>query len=176
MKYIFLFLKGTLNVIEIIENVICIIGIWLVNILVFLSVLNRYLLHFPIMWLNDLALYCFIFFVFVSIALTTRENEHISVGIFRQVLFKGKPKADTIYSIFLNIIAIISVSIFFPITVKFTLRAIKYPEYSTLLRWFNTSWLAIGMFFTIILIIIHLVTLLAKDIGKLKKLIKFNSK
>lgn len=173
MKYILLFLKGTLNIIAIIENIICVIGIWLINILVFLSVLNRYLLHFPIMWLNDLALYCFIFFVFLSIALTTRENEHISVGIFREALFKGKPKADTIYSVFLNIIAIISVSFFFLTTVKYTLRAIKYPEYSTLLRWFNTSWLAIVMFFTIIFIIIHLVTLLTKDIGKL---IKFNSK
>ena len=168
MKYILLFLKGTLNVIKIIEDAICVIGIWLINILVFLSVLNRYFLHFPIMWLNDLALYCFIFFVLFSIALTTRENEHISVAIFREALFKGKPKADTIYSVFLNIFAIIFVSIFLHTTVKFTLRAIKYPEYSTLLRWFNTSWLVIAMFFSIILIIIHLVTLLAKDIGKLK--------
>ncbi len=170
MNYFFSFIKVILNTIRIIENIICGIGLWLVNILIFFAVLNRYFLHLPILWLNDLALYTFVFFSFTSIALTTREEEHISVSIFRQSVFKGKPKADNKYSIFLNIFAIASILLFIPAVYRSMLRAMKYPEYATLMRWFNTSWLATVMFITILLILIHLIASLVKDISKLKEL------
>ncbi|MQY74460.1 MAG: TRAP transporter small permease subunit [Clostridia bacterium] len=169
MKYVNIFIKEVLKIISIVENILCAIGLWLTTILIFCAIINRYFLHFPIMWFNDMALYCFILFMLVVASLTTREKGHISVDIFRQKFFNGKPRADNIYSIFLNIVSIIILITFLPLTWKFMLRAIKYPEYSTLVRWFNTSWLVSVLFISMILILIHLVALLAKDISKLKK-------
>jgi len=170
MKYINIFIKKTLKVIGITENVICAIGLWVTTILIFCAIVNRYFVHLPIMWFNDLALYCFIFFMLITSSLTTRERGHTSVDVFRQKFFKGKPRADTIYYIFLNIVSIVIVVIFLPITWKFMLRAMKYPEYGTLVRWFNTSWLMSTLFISVILILIHLFTLLVKDVDKLKKM------
>jgi TRAP-type C4-dicarboxylate transport system permease small subunit len=170
MKYIVLFVKGILNIITIIENIICGIGMWLTVIFVFCGVVNRYFLHLPISWFGDLALFCFIFFMLIAAALTTREERHTSVDVFRQKLFNGKPKADTIYSIFLNVISIIIILIFLPVTWNLFLRALKYPEYATLIRWFNTSWLRSTLFFAVTLIFIHLLVSLAKNIGKLKEI------
>jgi len=170
MKYINIFIKKTLKVIGITENIICASGLWVTTILIFCAIVNRYFVHLPIMWFNDLALYCFIFFMLITSSLTTRERGHTSVDVFRQKFFKGKPRADTIYSIFLNIVSIVIVVIFLPITWKFMLRAMKYPEYGTLVRWVNTSWLMSTLFISVILILIHLFTLLVKDVDKLKKI------
>jgi len=170
MKYINIFIKKTLKVIGITEDIICAVGLWVTTILIFCAIINRYWLHLPIMWFNDLALYCFIFFMLITSALTTREREHTSVDVFRQKFFEGKPRADVIYSIFLNIVSIVVVLIFLPVTWKFMLRAIKYPEYGTLVRWFNTSWLMSTLFIAIVLILVHLFTLLLKDVDKLKKI------
>jgi TRAP-type C4-dicarboxylate transport system permease small subunit len=170
MNRIILFTKKVLNKIAIIENTICATGLWLTTILIFCAVINRYFLRLPIMWFNDLALYCFIFFMLVTSALTTREKGHTSVDVFRQKFFKGKPRLDAIYSIFLNIVSIVVVIIFLPVTWKFMLRAQKYPEYGTLVRWFNTSWLMSTLFIATVLILIHLFTLLLKDVDKLKKI------
>jgi len=170
MKYVFSFIKKTLNVILITEDIICIGGMWMCSILIFLGVINRYFLHFPIMWLSDLGLYIFIFYIMVSIAVTTRKQGHTGVDVFRKILFRGKPRADTIYSIFLNIVSIVVVVIFLPVTWKFMLRAMKYPEYGSLVRWFNTSWLQSALSFVVILILIHIFDLLIKNIIKLKKI------
>ena len=170
MNFAVLFVKKMLNIIEILEKYICAIGLWLINILIFCSVINRYFLHFPIMWFNDLALYCFVFFALIACSLTTRERGHTSVDVVRQKFFERKPRADAIYSIFLNIVSIVFVVIFLPITWRFMLRSIKYPEYGTLVRWFNTSWLQSTLFISMALILIHLFVLLAKDVDKLKKM------
>ena len=170
MKYVSIFIRKVLKVIIIAENIICVTGLWITTILIFCAIINRYFLHIPIMWLNDLALYCFIFFMLITSSLTTRERGHISVDVFRQKYFKGKPRADAIYSIFLNSVSIIVVVIFLPLTWKFMLRAMKYPEYGALVRWFNSSWLMSTLFVSMVLILIHLFTLLVKDVEKLKKM------
>ena len=156
MKFFDIFCKKMLKVIKLLENIVCATGIWVTTILIFCSVFNRYFLRFQIMFLDDLALYCFIFFMLITTSLTTRERGHTAVDIIRQILFEGKPRADNIYSIFLNIVSIVLVVIFLPVTWKFMLQAIKYPEYGTLVRWFNTSWLRYTLFISMILILIHL--------------------
>jgi len=170
MNYISFFMKKISNIIAIIENIICDIGIWMCTILLFLGIINRYFLHFPIMWIDDLALYSFIFYILFSIALSTRKEGHIAVDVFRVKFFKGKPKTDIMYSIFLRIISFIVALIFINTTYKFMLRAIKYPEYGTLVRWFNTSWLMSALFFVMILVLIHIFELVVKDIIKLKNI------
>ena len=59
MKTVF---KRVLHVIETVEGAVCVIGLFVTTLLIFAQVLNRYLLHFEIMWLSDLALYIFVFF------------------------------------------------------------------------------------------------------------------
>jgi TRAP-type C4-dicarboxylate transport system permease small subunit len=164
-----LIMKKILYLISLIENSICTVGIWLTTFLIFLSVINRYWVRLPIMWLNDFALYCFIFFMLFATALTAREKGHIAVDIFRRKMFKENSVAYLVYGIFLNTISITILSIFIPITYKFMLSSIKYPEYSALVRWFNTSWLRYFLFFVMCLILIHLLTFVIKDIIKLKK-------
>ena len=170
MEHITVFAKKILKIIITIEDIICATGLWVTTILIFCAIVNRYFLHLPIMWFNDLALYCFIFFMLITSALTTRKKGHTSVDVFRQKLFEGKPRADTIYAIFLNIVSMVVVVIFLPVTWKFMLRAIKYPEYGTLVRWFNTSWLRSTLFFAMLLILIHLYNLLVKNLDKLKEI------
>ena len=51
------------SLIEIFENTICASGLVLTTVLVFAQVINRYWLHFEIMWLSDLALYFLRFYV-----------------------------------------------------------------------------------------------------------------
>lgn len=163
-------IKKILYLISVTENIICTLGVWASTFLIFLAVINRYLVHLPIMWLNDIALYCFIFFMLFASVLTAREKGHIAVDIFRKKMFKENSAANVVYGIFLNIISITILSIFLPITYKFMLASVKYPEYSVLVPWFNTSWLRSSLFFIMCLMLIHLLTFLIKDIIKLKKL------
>jgi len=138
------------------------------TILIFFAVLNRYILHFPIMWLNDLALFSFIFFALTAPIITTRERAHVSVDVLRQIFLKGKPRMNHIYSIFLNIIAIAVVGYFVFLTRGHMLKALKYPEYSTLIRWFNASWLRVTLSVAYVLIFINLINNLIEDIYKFK--------
>lgn len=164
------FFKTILKIIASIEDVICAIGVWATTILIFLAVINRYFLHFPIMWLNDFALYCFIFFMLITAALTTRERGHTAVDVFHQKVFAENSKANHMYTIFLDILSIFIVLFFLPVARKFMISAMKYPEYATLVRWFNTSWLRMTLFFSFVLIFIHLIVILVEDIAKLRSI------
>jgi len=170
MKSIYAFFKKFLDIIKIIEDTICIIGTWICSILIFVAVINRYFLHFEIMWFNDLALYFFIFYIMFSIVITTRDDSHTALDVFKIKLFRKNYKAGIVYSIFLRTISFIVVFIFGTVAYKFMLRAIKYPEFGTLVRWFNESWLHSLLFFIIILILIYIFELILKDINQLQKI------
>jgi TRAP-type C4-dicarboxylate transport system permease small subunit len=140
------------------ENVVGTIGLVGITILVFVQVLNRYLLHFEVMWLSDLALYMFIFLTFVAIGLTTRENGHTSVEVFVDMVFKNKPKRQKAYGIFLIGVSLTTVLVFGSPTLHFAKKAMQYPQFGTLVRWFNTSWLMESMLIMILLSAYHLVS------------------
>jgi hypothetical protein len=55
-------------------------------------------------------------------------------------------------------------------------RAIQYPEYGTLVRWFNTSWLMIYLFIALLLILVHLLVILGRDLRDFVKIIRVPSK
>lgn len=148
----------------------CMIGLSLSTILMTLQILNRYIFRLPIMWLSDLSLFCFIFFALIVAIVTTRERGHIAVDVFREKYFKDNPRRDTMYSIIMDVISILVVGFFLILTREFMLQAIKYPEYSTLIRWFNTSWLRISLFFSYFFIFVELIILLIKNFKKIKNL------
>lgn len=140
------------------ENVVGGVGLVGITILVFVQVLNRYLLHFEVMWIGDLALYLFIFLMFVAIGLTTRENGHTSVEVFVDMVFRNRPRGQKAYAIFLLGVSLATVLVFGSPTLHFAKKALQYPQYGTLVRWFNTSWLMESMFLMILLSAYHLIS------------------
>jgi len=170
MNFIKSALRKILYKIQSIEVIICAIGLVTTTLLVFSQVVNRYWLHFEIMWFGDLALYTFIFFMLLAAAYATWREGHIAVEYFHEKVFNGKPKGTAIHRSTIVFISIVMACIFLPTSYKFMLRAIKYPEYGTLVRWFNTSWLQITLFVAFALVVLHLLIIARRDIGDLIKI------
>jgi len=153
-----------LKMLRILENIISSVGLIVTTVLIFAQVINRYWLHIEVMWINDLALYIFVLTVFITVALTTRERGHTAVEMLQEHLFMTRPFARSLYFLARSIASLgVAVIFSFPVY-KFFLRSIRYPEYGTLVRWFNTSWLVYSMFVMLCLIIIHLSIQIAEDL------------
>lgn len=167
-------LKSTFNramtVLQAGETAACAVGLSATTLLIFAQVVNRYWLHFEIMILGDLALYCFIFFMFIAAAVATWNESHVSVDVLKAKLLRGKPISLAVHRVAMVFLSIGILCLFLPQAHKFLLRAIEYPEYGTLVRWFNTSWLmgtfALGM----ILVLVHLLVLAVRDVRELRAL------
>ena len=160
MKTVF---KRVLHIVQTLEGVICAVGLFLTTLLIFAQVLNRYLLHFEIMWLSDLALYIFVFFMLIAAAYTTWNEGHVAVDFLRDSLTRGKPRLAAAYRLGLNLMALAALWVILPVAYKFMKRAMKYPEYGTLVRWFNTSWLQITLCVSLFLVLIHLLVIIGRD-------------
>ena len=96
------------------ETVICAFGLVATTLLVFAQVVNRYWLHFEIMILGDLALYCFIFFMFLAGALATWKENHVSVDILRDRVLRNRPLAGARHRVAVVFRAIVSLLTFLP--------------------------------------------------------------
>lgn len=151
------------------EDFVCYWGLFLTTFLVFFQVINRYWLHFEIMWLGDLALYVFVFFMLMAIAVTTREKGHTAVEVFGDIVFRGKGKSFAIYKILINLVSLSIVSFFmFPVYTMFR-RALTHPEYGTLVPWFNTSWLRETVLVMLLFSAIHLVNIIVSQVSDVKR-------
>ena len=167
VAYIKSVLKWLLHGVQTAQSVICAFGLITCTFLIFAQVINRYWLHFEIMWFSDLALYCFIFFMFVAAVITTWREGHVAVDFFRERVTRRRPTGAAVYRVFLVVLSIAILGVFLPIAYQFMLRAMKYPEYGTLVRWFNTSWLQITLFIALALVLLHLLIIARRDIGEL---------
>ena len=167
MNSIKLTLNRVLRGVQTTEAIICSIGLVITTLLIFSQVINRYFLHFPIMIFGDLALYLFIFFMLVAGAFATWREGHISVDAFRDAITRGKPRVAAIYRVSLAALSIIILSTFMPTAFRFMVRATRYPEWGTLVRWFNTSWLQITLFISVALVMIHLLVIAGRDVKEL---------
>ncbi|MCF7936300.1 MAG: TRAP transporter small permease subunit [Synergistales bacterium] len=147
-----------------VEDIICYTAILTVTFLVFFKVLNRYLFRFEIMWIGDFTLYLFIFYVFAAILFTTRENGHTSVEVVAHMIYNKAPQLEKPYTITLRLVSILTACIFTIPVFHFAARSMKYPQYGTLCRWFNTSWLMQAMFVMIVLVVAHLLRSLMVDL------------
>jgi len=138
-------LKRILQGVQLAEAGVSSLGLITVTLLMFAQVINRYFLHFEIMWFGDLALYCFIFFMLLAAAFTTWREGHIAVDYFHDRAFKGKPRGIAIHRASIVVISIALACVFLSPAYKFMLRALKYPEWGTLVRWFNiTNGVSVG--------------------------------
>jgi C4-dicarboxylate transporter DctQ subunit len=158
-----------LKAIEIFENIICSAGLLAITFLTSALVLNRYWLHYEVMWLGDFTHYLFVFTALCAIAFTTREDGHTSVDILSQVLLAGRPKAQGIYKIGIHLLTLVTLCVFHNPMLHFAKRAIKHPSYGTMVPWFNTSWLIITCYVMLLLCILHTVVSLTKRMFILKR-------
>ena len=163
MGHIKLALEKALRGTETVELVLATSGLVLCSSLIFVQVVNRYLLHFRIMWLGDLALYTFIGFMFISAAVCTWKEGHIAIDFFHDKAFNGKPRGIAIHRASIVFITIVVVVIFLPQAYQYMMRAFKYPIIGTLVTWFNISWLQELLFVAFALVLIHLVVLAQRD-------------
>jgi C4-dicarboxylate transporter DctQ subunit len=172
MKNVFrLILEG----IQFAERNISSLGLIATTLLIFAQVLNRYILHFEIMWLNDAALYVFVMSMLIAAGFATFKEGHVRVDVFNEWLVKGRPRAASVYRVALVTTSIVVLCLFLPSAFQFMLRAIQYPEYGTLIRWVNTSWLQIMVFFACMLILLHLLVIFRRDLRELIKILSAKS-
>lgn len=158
------------------ETAVCGVGLILTTLLIFSQVLNRYVLHFEIMFLNDLALYTFIFFMLIAAPYTTWKEGHVAVDVFRERVVRGRPVAAGVYRVFLVLLSIFTLGLLLPVAYGFMQRAIQYPQYGTLVRWFNESWLQILLFWSLLFVLLHLLVIASRDIRNLVRTIRTASR
>ncbi len=115
------------------------------------------------MWMSDLALYLFIFTMLIAAAYATSKKEHVSVDVIRNMIVGDQPRLIASYGLFLNVAAIAALIAIFPVLHSFMLRALKYPEFGTLVPWFNTSWLQETLYVSFVLVLYHLLVNAVQD-------------
>jgi len=147
--------QALIRIIAWIENIICYSVLMICSILVFFQVLNRYLLHFEIMWLGDLTLYLYVPFMFLTIAMTARDKCHTSVDVFVDMFFKDRPRGLLVYQVGINSVVLIILFYLLPLGHNLFVNAFKYPAYGSLVPWFNTSWNRQILYIVLMLCIIH---------------------
>jgi TRAP-type C4-dicarboxylate transport system permease small subunit len=154
------------------ENVFCAIGLIAITMMVFAQVLNRYWFQFEIIWINDLAVYIFVFYMFFALMLTTRENGHIALEVLVDKFFGDTPVKKLCYGLFIRLVALAVVAITLYPAWRFAARALKYPQYATLVRWFNTSWMMEGLFAALCIVALHMLILSIEDAVALRSLLR----
>ncbi len=157
------------------ENVLCSVGLLVSTFLVFAQVINRYWLHFEIMWLGDMSLYIFVSTYILAIAMAAAYKGHIAVEMIQSKFLNGKPFGLSIYKLLMDIVSLIVILLFSQPVYNFFLRSIKYPEFGTLVRWFNTSWLVYILFAVIVLCGLHVIYHILGDIHEIRKQYWLNS-
>ncbi len=151
------FFKKFFTIVGYVENVICTLGLLGTTCLVTFQIFNRFWLRLSINWINDFALFIFIFFALFAITLTTREDGHTSVDMFVDFVFENKPVGKAIYQLCTRIFCIITIALFLVPCYYFALDAYRYPQPGNLVRWFNESWLMESLFVTMVLSLLHLI-------------------
>ncbi len=170
MRYVKLVMKRVLSTLQSIEAVICGAGLFIVTLLIFAQVLNRYWLGLPIMWLENLALHVFIWTILLTLLITTWREAHAKVEVSQEVVLKNKPRALSVHRLCLVIIAIAAVCTFLPLAYDYMLWGMKYPEYDTLIRWVNLGWARTLQFVVYVLLLVHLLHIASRDMANLAKI------
>ncbi len=150
------------------ENVCCAIGLIATTAMEFIQVFNRYWIQAEIVWINDTALFIFVFYMFFALVIATRDNGHIAVDVLADKIAGGSPVRRLGYGLFLRLVGLAVMIVALPPAWRFAARAYKYPQYATLVRWFNTSWMMEGLFVTFCMIVLHMAILVALDADKLR--------
>lgn len=163
-------MKKFFSHLEKVEFFLASIGLLLAIILTFCQVVNRYWLHFEIMWISDFILYTFIFTIYIAISYGASLKTHIAVEILPDYMCGNDKAKRAMFDIVKSVVTIFMIISMSGSTWKVLKRAFKYPEYATLVRWFNMSWLTYAMGAMVVLAVLHYGWHVACDIYELKQL------
>lgn len=163
MKKFFVFLQKT-------EFFLGALGLSISILLTFWQVLNRYALHYEIMWIGDAALYVFIFAIYVAICYGACIKTHIAVDILPDVLCKGDKRKQAIFDLVKSLVTVVMIVSMWGPTLKVLKRAFNHPEFATLVRWFNMSWLWYAMGVMTVVTVLHYAWHACSDLFELKKI------
>ena len=151
------------------EFVLGALGLVASILLTFWQVVNRYWLHYEIMWIGDLALYVFIFTIYVAISYGAAVKTHICVDILPDALCGDDKVRRAWFDLFKSLAAIaMIVSMWGPMW-RAVRRAWRYPEYASIVRWFNISWLSYAMGAMAVLAALHYGWHACGDIFEIRK-------
>ncbi|WP_462363853.1 TRAP transporter small permease, partial [Pyramidobacter porci] len=123
MKKLFSFLQKT-------EFFLGSLGLLLAIILTFCQVVNRYWLHFEIMWISDAALYIFIFTIYVAISYGAAVKTHIAVDILPDVLCKNSRAKRALFDMAKSAVTVAMILAMWSPTLRVVKRAWKHPEFA----------------------------------------------
>ena len=166
VRLVFNFLQQGITAVE---KWICSMGLLVSTLLVFAQVINRYWLHYEVMWIGDMALYVFVITYILAIALAASQKGHISVEMLPDHLFRNKPRGKLAYTFTMDVVTLVSILVFLSPVYKFFRMSLQYPEYGTLIRWFNTGWLVQVMFYTMVLSALHMGFHVLQDVFEMRK-------
>lgn len=138
------------------ENFFCALGLIFCTIATVVQIINRYWLHYEIMWIADFVLYIFVLTSILTIIITTRESAHTTVDIVVERLFRGRV-SKIVSKICINLCSLYIIYLLMPTFYKYFLKALKFDEWGTLCPWFNTSWLIESIFIMFVLCSYHIV-------------------
>lgn len=163
-------MKRFIDLLTKIEIILGSTGLCASIVLTFCQVVNRYWLNFEIMWISDLALYIFIFTVYVAISYGASQKTHIAVDMLPEYLCGDSPMKKNAFEIFKYAATIVMVLGMAGPAWRLMKRAFRYPEFATLIRWFNMSWFVYALGLMMILTIIHCLYHVAAAAHEMKKL------
>ena len=164
------FIKKFMRFLTLAENVICTVGLLGTTFLITFQILNRFWLKLSVNWINDFALFLFIFFVFFAIVLTTRIDGHTTVDILVDGVFARHPVGKAVYTLLTRAVCVATLVAFVKPAYEFALDAWNYPQPGNLVRWFNESWLMETLLVCVLLCIVHLVYNIAEGVAKIRAL------
>lgn len=157
MRSISAAMRRLYGVLSRLEDSVCTIGLYATTLLIFVQVVNRFVLHIGIVWILDLALYLYMIFVFVAAGVATRERGHVAVDAFYQRWFRRRPVGLARYIFALSLLALAAALTFVEPAWQFLLKSLRYPQYSALVPGFDTSWLKVVFSCSFALVMLHLV-------------------
>lgn len=163
-------MKRFFHILTKLEFLLASAGLLLTIVLTFCQVVNRYWLNFEIMWISDFALYIFIFTIYLAIPYGASQKTHIAVDVLPDYFCADSKVKKAFFEIFKSSVTILMVCGLVGPTWRLLKRAIRYPEYATLVRWFNMSWLFYAMSAMIVLVILHYAWHLASSVFELRKI------
>jgi C4-dicarboxylate transporter DctQ subunit len=103
-------LRKTFSVLNKIIEVTSVVILVLVSLVVFYSVLLRYVFKSPLAWSEEVARYMFIWMVFLGFSIAEKSGDHFRIEVFIEMV---TPKVRLIIEIFLNILIFYALFVLF---------------------------------------------------------------
>jgi len=138
------------------EDVFCTIGLYISTLLIFIQVVNRFILQIGVVWVLDLALYVYMMTVFLAATIATRERGHVAVDYFYNRWLGHRPVGMARYVLALTLVSLAIALTFLPPAWQFMLKSMQFQQYSALLPGFDTNWIKVVFSLSFLVVLLHL--------------------